>query len=103
MGVLRMAWRNIGRNRRRTGVTVAAMTLALFVMVVYGGLMQGMLGDMERSILETEIGDLPETVDALLTGRVPPPDVSRKSQGARIPIDLLAALSDDREPLADLG
>jgi ABC-type lipoprotein release transport system permease subunit len=58
MGLFRMAWRNIGRNRRRTGVTVAAMTLALFVMVVYTGLMQGMLGDMERSILETEIGDL---------------------------------------------
>ena len=53
-----MAWRNIGRNRRRTMVTVGAMTLALFVMVLYMALMQGMLGDMERSILETEIGDL---------------------------------------------
>ncbi len=52
---------------------------------------------------QTEIGDLPEAVDALLTGRTPPPNLSRKSQRGRIPIDLLAALSDDREPLADLG
>ena len=36
MNVLKMAWRNIGRNRRRTAVTVAAMTLAL---VVYTGLL----------------------------------------------------------------
>lgn len=58
MGILKMAWRNIGRNRRRTVVTVGAMTLALFVMVLYTGLLQGMLDDMERSVLEIEIGDL---------------------------------------------
>ena len=58
MGILKMAWRNIWRNRRRTIVTVAAMTLALFVMVIYTGLMQGLLDDMERSVVEVEIGDL---------------------------------------------
>ena len=46
---------------------------------------------------QTEIGDLPEAVDALLTGRARPPDLSRKSQRGRIPIDLLAALSDDTD------
>ena len=58
MQVRKMAWRNLWRNRRRTLVTVGAMTLALFAMILYQGLMQGMLQDMERSILEVEIGDL---------------------------------------------
>ena len=53
-----MAWRNIGRNRRRTAVTVAAITLALFVSVVYTGMLQGLLADMEHSVTEVEIGDV---------------------------------------------
>jgi ABC-type lipoprotein release transport system permease subunit len=58
MDIRRMAWRNLWRNRRRTLVTVGAMTLALFVMILYQALMQGMLQDMERGVLEVEIGDL---------------------------------------------
>ena len=66
MSILKMAWRNIGRNRRRTAVTVAAMTLALFALVVYTGLLQGMLEDMEQSVVEIEVGDLQiHTVDYL--------------------------------------
>lgn len=53
-----MARRNVWRNRRRTVVTVAAMSLALLVMVLYAGLMEGYLRDMERSIVELEVGDL---------------------------------------------
>ena len=34
MNVLKMAWRNVWRNRRRTLVTVAAMTLGLTSMIV---------------------------------------------------------------------
>jgi len=58
MKIWKMAWRNIGRNRRRTSVTVAAMTLALFSLVVYTGLLQGMLDDMEQTVTDIEIGDL---------------------------------------------
>ena len=58
MGILKMAWRNIGRNRRRTVVTVAAMTLGLFAMVVWFGMMEGMLNNMEGTVTEVEIGDL---------------------------------------------
>ena len=66
MSILKMAWRNIGRNRRRTAVTVAAMTLALFALVVYTGMLQGMLDDMEQSVVEIEVGDLQiHTVDYL--------------------------------------
>ena len=78
MSILKMAWRNIGRNRRRTAVTVAAMTLALFALVVYTGMLQGMLDDMEQTVVEVEVGDLQiHTIDYLdnpsiyeLVGRV---------------------------------
>ena len=66
MGVFKMAWRNVGRNRRRSTVTVAAITLALWVSVVYTGLLQGLLADMETGITELEIGDVQiHTVDYL--------------------------------------
>lgn len=53
-----MAWRNVWRNRRRTLVTVSAMSLGLFVMILYAGMMEGYLQGMERSILDLEVGDV---------------------------------------------
>jgi ABC-type lipoprotein release transport system permease subunit len=53
-----MAWRNIWRNRRRTLVTVGAMTLALLILVLYTGLVEGYLQGMERNILDLELGDI---------------------------------------------
>jgi len=53
-----MAWRNVWRNRRRTIVTVAAMSLALFAMIQYSGLIEGYLVGMERNILDLEMGDI---------------------------------------------
>ncbi len=58
MGTLRLAWRNVWRNTRRSGVTIAAMSLALFIMVVYSGLVEGYLAGMERNILDLELGDV---------------------------------------------
>ena len=58
MGILKMAWRNIGRNRRRTAVTVGAMTFALYLMIIWFGMLQGMLNDMQKTIVEVEVGDL---------------------------------------------
>jgi len=56
--VFKMAWRNVWRNRRRTLVTVAAMALALLVMILYNGLMEGYLLVMERNVLDLEMGDV---------------------------------------------
>jgi ABC-type lipoprotein release transport system permease subunit len=56
--IFKMAWRNVWRNRRRTLVTIAAMSLALLVMILYAGLMAGYFRDMERNILDLEVGDL---------------------------------------------
>ena len=58
MLILKMAWRNIGRNRRRTVVTVGAMALGLFAMIVWFGMLQGLLDDMEETVVEVELGDL---------------------------------------------
>jgi ABC-type lipoprotein release transport system permease subunit len=53
-----MAWRNIWRNRRRTIVTLAAMSLALWVMILYTGLLEGYMLGMEQNILNLELGDV---------------------------------------------
>ena len=81
-----MAWRNVWRNRRRTLVTVAAMSLALFVMVLYSGIIAGYLHQMERSILELEIGDVQIHADGYRANRsiftrIDDPDAGWKGRG----------------------
>jgi putative ABC transport system permease protein len=56
--ILRLAWRNVWRNTRRSGVTLAAMTFALWVMVLYSGLIEGYLANMARDVLDFEIGEV---------------------------------------------
>lgn len=58
MKIFRIAWRNVWRNRRRSLVTIAAMSLALVTMILYAGLMDGYIIGMERSILDLEVGDV---------------------------------------------
>jgi ABC-type lipoprotein release transport system permease subunit len=58
MGILKMAWRNLWRHRRRSVVTIAAMTLSLFVLILYTGLVEGYLDNMEGNILDLEVGDV---------------------------------------------
>jgi ABC-type lipoprotein release transport system permease subunit len=53
-----MAWRNVWRNRRRSLVTIAAMSLALLTMILYSGLIEGYLEGMERNVLDLEVGDV---------------------------------------------
>ena len=58
MQLVKMAWRNIWRNSRRTGITIAAMTLAVLLMVLFTSLFEGFLVRMERSLVEIELGDV---------------------------------------------
>lgn len=58
MRITSMAWRNVWRNTRRSVVTIGAMTFALWVMILYSGMVEGYLRSMEESILELEVGDL---------------------------------------------
>ncbi len=57
MNVLKMGWRNVWRNKRRSAVTIAAMTLALWVLLLYSGLIPGYLRSMENSVTQLELGD----------------------------------------------
>lgn len=58
MSVFKLAWRNIWRNRRRTIVTIAAMTIAMIATINYSGLMNGYIHGMERNILDFAFGDI---------------------------------------------
>ncbi|RMH00435.1 MAG: ABC transporter permease [Deltaproteobacteria bacterium] len=58
MPILRLAWRNAFRNRRRSVVTIGAMALALFFMVVYAGLSVGYLHHMLDNVLDLELGEI---------------------------------------------
>lgn len=58
MNVLRLAWRNVWRQRRRSLVTIGAMTFALWIMILYSGLVEGYLVGLRRNILDLELGDV---------------------------------------------
>lgn len=56
--LLTMAWRNVWRNQRRSMVTIAAMTLGMWAMILYSGLAEGMLVDMASSVTDLEMGEI---------------------------------------------
>ena len=58
MDTFRMAWRNVWRNKRRSVVTVSAMSLALLVMILYTSLVDGYIKQMERNLLDLELGEV---------------------------------------------
>lgn len=58
MNLVKMAWRNVWRNTRRSVVTIGAMTIALAALLVFSGLMRGLVVGLERNIVELEIGDV---------------------------------------------
>lgn len=57
MDDLRFAWRNVWRNTRRSVVTICATALALFVMIVYTGLVSGYLAGMKANIIDLDVGE----------------------------------------------
>jgi ABC-type lipoprotein release transport system permease subunit len=58
MQITKIAWRNVWRNPRRSGVTVAAMTFSLLMMICVTSFYEGFLLKMEANIIEVEIGDI---------------------------------------------
>lgn len=53
-----LAWRNIWRNPRRTGVILAAVVVGVWSMVVLGALMEGVSRQMLRNAVSTLTGSL---------------------------------------------
>lgn len=54
----RIAWRNLGRNRRRTGLALAAIAIAELVLVFYEGLLAGYGDQLVKSVTGPLVGHL---------------------------------------------
>lgn len=58
MNAFKIGVRSITRNRRRTLVTVTAMSFAGFVMVIYSALFEGFFHTLERNAVGMELADV---------------------------------------------
>jgi len=58
MSVWKMAWRNVWRSKRRSMVTIGAMTFALVVEILYTGLIPGFMESMQSDIVDLELGEM---------------------------------------------
>lgn len=56
--LLAIAWRNLGRNRRRTLIAGAGIALGVGMCIASFGVMDGMSSDMVRSITDVELGHI---------------------------------------------
>lgn len=48
--VLKIAWRSIWRNRRRTLISMSAVGIGLVLVIVYSGIMAGVLGEAKEQL-----------------------------------------------------
>ncbi len=55
---LSFAIRNVIRNRSRALVTMGAMGFALFIMVIYAALLEGLTHTFERNVVGMELGEI---------------------------------------------
>src|SRR5689334_11643267 len=56
MNALALGWRNIWRNRRRTFISMSAIGVGLFLVVLYSGLVGGMLGNAKNDLDNAGMG-----------------------------------------------
>jgi ABC-type lipoprotein release transport system permease subunit len=56
VGTLQIAWRNLGRNKLRTSLVVAAIAIGQFVVILVSGLMGGIWGEMQKTITGPLVG-----------------------------------------------
>jgi len=54
--VLKLAWRSIWRNRRRTLISMSAAAVGLMLVMIYSGLIAGMLGDAKNQLGTSAMG-----------------------------------------------
>jgi len=56
--LLALAWRNLWRNRRRTLITLGAIVLSTFVLIVGRALMSGLLAGAIRNATDLSVGEV---------------------------------------------
>ncbi len=61
--VLKIAWRSIWRNRRRTLISMSAVGFGLLLIIFYSGLMAGVLGDARNQLDNTGMGHVEITAE----------------------------------------
>ncbi len=99
MYILKLAFRNIGRNRRRSLLAALSVLLALFLMVFMEGLLNGMLTSITLNATKSDSGHvLIETADYQHRARFMPADANIQD-----PASVTAALTSDPKvgPLID--
>lgn len=58
MNIPTLAWRNVGRNRRRSALSVVAIAVATLSVVVLFSLLEGMKSDLEHNLTTFYTGDV---------------------------------------------
>jgi ABC-type lipoprotein release transport system permease subunit len=58
MASIRLAWRNLWRNRKRTAITLAAISLNTAILIASSALMDGMLVNMVRNTTDLVVGEV---------------------------------------------
>ena len=56
MMILKLAWKNIWRNRRRTYITISAIAFAVLFAVAMRSMQQGMEEQMVKTAVENNLG-----------------------------------------------
>jgi len=54
--ILRMAWRNLGRHRARTALTVLAMALVIALSMFMSSMLSGMSSNLSEAVVDRAIG-----------------------------------------------
>jgi putative ABC transport system permease protein len=57
----RIAWRSVGRNRRRTALTLASVVFGTMAMVLFGGLIDGTFLQLREYTIHSRLGHLQVT------------------------------------------
>jgi putative ABC transport system permease protein len=58
----RIAWRSIGRNRRRTALTLASVVFGTMALVLFNGVVDGIFEQLREYVIHSRLGHLQITV-----------------------------------------
>jgi putative ABC transport system permease protein len=92
--VLKIAWRSIWRNRRRTLISMSAVGIGLVLIIFYGGLIAGALGDAKNQLDNVGMGHVEITAAGWRAHH-------RASEAIPSPESLVAGL--DLPPRSEVG